>query len=336
MRLSKNPVDLEAHELIQIKTLESDAGRRYDLFESETGTSFQAGDLVEVRPATEILATLDSEGKLDGIPFMPEMLQFCGGRYKASHVAEHTCAKGEPRRLHGAIHLTDVRCDGSAHQNCQAKCLIFWRDEWVRRVELQSSNSGAEVAAPVTEALSAEGARIRILPNSDDCTRADEHICQATELRSATCPLDLRKASYGLSVLSAWRRGRIHGPELRALLEWLRCTFIWMLFVRWARAPWNKNRFRVTPSRSLDLEPGEQVRVRSMWAILATLDKSGRNRGMVFKPEMFKYCRGTFRVLSRLDRRIDEHSRRMVKFQERMYFIGWRLLPWAALILLAQ
>jgi hypothetical protein len=33
---------------------------------------------VQVKTAAEILATLDSEGKLDGLPFMPEMLQYCG------------------------------------------------------------------------------------------------------------------------------------------------------------------------------------------------------------------------------------------------------------------
>ena len=31
------------------------------------------GDIVEVRPAAEILATLDADGTLDDMPFMPEM-----------------------------------------------------------------------------------------------------------------------------------------------------------------------------------------------------------------------------------------------------------------------
>ena len=34
----------------------------------------QRGDQVEVRPAAEILATLDDRGTLDSMPFMPEMV----------------------------------------------------------------------------------------------------------------------------------------------------------------------------------------------------------------------------------------------------------------------
>src|SRR5919106_4742833 len=39
--------------------------------------ALRRGDLVEVRPAGEILATLDEHGALDGPPFMPEMVPFC-------------------------------------------------------------------------------------------------------------------------------------------------------------------------------------------------------------------------------------------------------------------
>ena len=36
------------------------------------------GEWVEVRSAPEILATLDEQGALDGLVFMPEMLKYCG------------------------------------------------------------------------------------------------------------------------------------------------------------------------------------------------------------------------------------------------------------------
>ena len=39
---------------------------------------FRAGDRVLVRSPEEILATLDADGTLDGLPFMPEMLDWCG------------------------------------------------------------------------------------------------------------------------------------------------------------------------------------------------------------------------------------------------------------------
>ena len=41
-----------------------------------------AGDWVEVRSRDEILATLDKDGRLDGMPFMPEMFAFCGKRFR--------------------------------------------------------------------------------------------------------------------------------------------------------------------------------------------------------------------------------------------------------------
>ena len=40
----------------------------------------RSGDLVSLRPPEEILATLDEQGCLDGVPFMPEMLRFFGRR----------------------------------------------------------------------------------------------------------------------------------------------------------------------------------------------------------------------------------------------------------------
>jgi hypothetical protein len=36
------------------------------------------GDIVEVRPPAEILASLGQDGALGGVLFMPEMLQYMG------------------------------------------------------------------------------------------------------------------------------------------------------------------------------------------------------------------------------------------------------------------
>ena len=51
----------------------------------------KVGDLVEVRSAEEIRATLDENGELDGLPFMPEMLAFCGRRLTVHKVAHKLC-----------------------------------------------------------------------------------------------------------------------------------------------------------------------------------------------------------------------------------------------------
>src|SRR5262249_39486771 len=63
-----------------------------------------------------------------------------------------------------------------------------------------------------------------------------------------------------------------------------------------------------TPSLSLNLQPGELVRVKPYEEILATVDAVGNNRGMSFDAEMVPYCGGTYRVLSRVERIIHEKS----------------------------
>ena len=56
-----------------------------------TVLGLKVGDLVEVRSAEEIRATLDENGELDELPFMPEMLAFCGRRLTVHKVAHKSC-----------------------------------------------------------------------------------------------------------------------------------------------------------------------------------------------------------------------------------------------------
>src|SRR5262245_36891079 len=103
---------------------------------SWTLSRFRAGHLVEVRSKEEILATLDEDGCVDGMPFMPEMLQYCGLQFRVGAVAHKTCEpslKSNPgRRLQATVHLEGLRCDGSAHAGCEADCNLFWKDVWLK------------------------------------------------------------------------------------------------------------------------------------------------------------------------------------------------------------
>ena len=95
----------------------------------------RAGDVVEVRAPHEILATLDERGELDSLPFMPEMLRYCGRRFTVAKVAHKTCdtiTGTGYRRMDDAVHLAGVRCDGSAHDGCQAAWLTYWKAAWLR------------------------------------------------------------------------------------------------------------------------------------------------------------------------------------------------------------
>src|SRR5215471_2106345 len=96
-----------------------------------------AGEWVEVRSKPEGLSTLDPNGRLDELPFRPGMLAFCGKRFRVWKRAHKTCDtvnKTGGRRIAAAVHLEELRCDGAGHGGCEAGCLIFWKEAWLKRV----------------------------------------------------------------------------------------------------------------------------------------------------------------------------------------------------------
>jgi hypothetical protein len=261
----------------------------------------QSGDLVEVRSPAEIIASLDVDGKLEGLPFMPEMLNFCGKRYRVSRRAEKVCQEGRLRRLESTVHLEQLCCDGSAHRNCQASCLLLWKEAWLRPV-----SNGVSGPAESTGAGNNLGATYQNL-NKLAQPSGDKLMCQATELNAATSPLPLgTPLRRSTRIIRDYLRRKAGIAELRMLHSYFWGRVILAMFGRWARAPWNMRRYRTTPMERLELESGEWVQVRGIREILRTLDRNGCNRGMTFEPNMFQYCGHKFRVLSRVERRIDE------------------------------
>ena len=273
----------------------------------------KAGDLVEVRSAAEVMATLDADGKLDGLPFMPEMLAFCGRRLHVSKRADNTCALGQPRRIEGTVHLEQLRCDGSAHRGCEAGCLFLWKEAWLRRATDISDESRPALGI-VPPAGTADGA-YRLL--SDLAQKPNNTLmCQSTELNSATCPAPIGGApGYFAKVARDCASGKRSFGALHQLVIYFWGKAILQLFKWWARAPWNADRYRKTPAEALDLQPGEVVRVRGMFEILRTLDRNGCNRGMEFKPEMFQFCGRRYPVILNMQRRIDERSGELKGFR---------------------
>ncbi len=99
-------------------------------------TGLEPGDEVEVRRLDEILATLDDRGTLEGLPFMPEMVAFCGKRFrvfrrvdKLNDWVDHTGL----RRVRDTVLLEGLHCDGAGHDGCQARCHIRWNEAWLKR-----------------------------------------------------------------------------------------------------------------------------------------------------------------------------------------------------------
>jgi len=292
-----------------------------------TPLRLRVGEIVEVRSRDEILATLDEHGAIDGLPLMPEMLDYCGQRFTVLKRADKTCdtiAQSGMRRMTDAVHLDATRCTGAAHGGCQAACQIFWKEAWLKRADaLGRPRNRREL--PVMTVISEEqlNSATQREPNEagETCYR-----CQATELVRATTPLarwsvmqhvrDLRSGNVTLGEIikvSLWwflRLLREHAPGYRVQ--------VW-LFNSVQRFRGGAQLFdlpgpqKQTPSERLDLTADEWVEVKSAEEIRATLDPAQKNRGLYFDREMLPYCGGKYRVRGRVSRIIDEKSGRMIK-----------------------
>lgn len=289
----------------------------------------------------EIFATLDEKGRLDSMPFMPEMLQFCGQRLRVHKSAHKTCDTVFPirgRRVDSAVHL-DTRCSGEAHGGCQAGCLIFWKEAWLKPVD------GAAAATPVRIEHAASSEPDPIDSALQGCTtvpgevdaNGPRYVCQATQLPYATKDLawwDLRQYVEDYTSRNVGLRRLVNGAVyvfwygLIKRVEPLSSTLAYRLiqiydaFQKLAGGPpYPRLRGSVpagvqTPSRPLNLKAGELVRVRPYAEILTTLDRTNKNRGMYFDAEEVPHCNKVFRVRSPVRRIVDERSGAMLEFKE--------------------
>jgi len=298
-----------------------------------------AGELVEVASREEILSTLDQNGKLNSMPFMPEMLQYCGKRFRVFKRADKTCdniKEWSLRRVKNAVHLTGVRCDGASHGNCDAGCLLFWNEAWLKKVD-PDFVSVPQAAPPTPAASPAPGngsactedrlreATVRPDPSAPGNTL---YMCQATELREFTSHLywwDIRQ--YFRDIRSGNLKRGIGDSKSEEVLEVI-LSFLEVVrslvittfnkiqqFRSGVRYPHIEGLLDTTPTFELNLQPGEFVQVRTKNEILATLDRNSKNRGLLFDSEMVRYCGGTFRVLKRVNQIVDERTGKTMKMK---------------------
>ena len=122
---------------------------------------------------------------------MPEMFAFCGKKFQVYKRAHKTCDTVFPvrgRRLHRAVHLA-TRCDGKAHGGCQATCLIFWKEAWLKPLGRASEDStGVEAEAGSAERCT-ESEVWSHAQVSDPKDGQPRYVCQATRLPYATTDL---------------------------------------------------------------------------------------------------------------------------------------------------
>lgn len=292
---------------------------------------FCAGDWVEVLSKEEILRTLDRKGQFQGLPFMPEMFAFCGKRFRVVKRAHKTCDtvnQTGARRMASAIHLEGVRCTGESHGDCQAMCLVFWKEVWVKRVGAsQDANEPAARTSEPTRETECTETDVLAAVWADPPQAGDEpqYVCQATRLPDATSPLPWWRVSQyvedyfsGNVTLVQLIQGGTYsaaynliqagiglGRPLRWLYDRIQAVTGGIPFPRRSGAiPVGQP----TPTGSLELQPGELVRVKSYQEILTTLNSGNYNRGLFFDAEMVPYCGGTYRVLRVVHQILDEKT----------------------------
>lgn len=282
----------------------------------------RAGDVVEVRSEEEILSTLDADGCIDGLPFMPEMLASCGGQFTVENRADTTCFYASLHRMDGTVHLTTLRCDGSAHGGCQANCLLFWKEEWLKpAVDSATDRPAPAIKEPVRRAAasSTDLDRATHQPASPLSGPDERWSCQNTQLRRA----GKRIPHWDLShFVRDSRNGTAQSRTvLRYLLPYLIDTYQGvsrhklpprLRILGGVAIPFVHGRLTRTPVSRLNLQPGEMVRVRTRQQIRQTVDREGRNRGLSFDVEMTPYCGRSMRVKRRVNRLIDDWTGRML------------------------
>jgi hypothetical protein len=260
--------------------------------------------LVEVKSAEEIALTLDASGTLDGLPFMPEMVEFCGRRFRILRRAEKTCIEAPTgafliREFRGGevFLLEGLRCSGANHDGCQRLCMFFWKAAWLRLVPDRHPDAGNQLHS-IQE----------IRPTLRTKIDAERYFCQSTELGNATriepigafrilwkCLRDFWSGGIGLFEAIAL----IFAPLYRKVRD------------RVVGRPRLLGNLKRTPVGALNLQPGELVAIKSLSEIRETLDTQGRNRGLVADIELGRFCGSRYRVRSRLDRMISESNGRM-------------------------
>jgi hypothetical protein len=300
--------------------------------------TYKVGEWVEIRSAEEILRTLDADGCLEGMPFMPEMVKFCGQRFRVHKSAHKGCDTTHPVRsrwFDDAVHL-QTRCDGQAHDGCQAACLLYWKTAWLKPAE---PALGAVVVGPKQSvgALATNEARVDLTRlYQSTIARRDErgpiYRCQNTQIPSASMALewwdirqyllDYRSGNVGLwrlfcgAVYATFRNTTNLGIGIGRPMRSFYNTFHWVW--RGIKYPGNMGSIPAgaeTPTVQLNLQPGETVRVKAHEEILKTLNVDGRNRGMGWDGELAPYCGGTYKVLKRVTKIIEEKNGRMVEMK---------------------
>jgi hypothetical protein len=273
--------------------------------------NLRPGDSVEVLSPREILQTLDDEGTSDKLPFMPEMMEYCGRRFRVSRRVVKTCYYGTSSGMRkfpaeDVVLLDGLRCSGADHDGCQKECTIFWREGWLRKVDnLDPAQSNAD-----PEAIKWLRARLRT------SSGPNKYFCQASEILNATRELSHRER-FG-KCFEDIRAGNSSVLEMAQRMgEWL----FWKIRKR-ILGVYARGNQKSTPAASLDLQPGEWIQIKPIADIAETLNQRGYNRGLLFTPAMGRACGEKHQVKRKLEKIIVDGTGEMRQMNNTAFLEG--------------
>jgi hypothetical protein len=272
-------------------------------------SGFKQGDIVEIRSLNEILNTLDDNGTIDGLPFMPEMIKFCEKQFtifqRVTQSVMDTAGLSDYNEAHvrtfrdmNVYVLKNIRCSGESHNGCQRGCTLFWKEAWLKKVDSLKGNDKI-IDNHITNELKVD------LKIKDD---SGKYFCQSTQFFNATkniskgqrflnLPINVWLGNYGIIML------------IRILSIW----GFWKIYNKFF-GTYPKGNSKKTPEEILNLQPGEIVEVKSLKEIINTLNNKGCNRGLHFSPDMIKHCGKQFKVRNRAEKIILEATGEMLSF----------------------
>ena len=251
------------------------------------------GDLVQVKPLADIVATLDAQGRLDGLPWMTEMAAFCGRTLRVYRVLDKIYDYGrsrQMRRLDDCVLLIDLRCDGSAHERCEAECYLIWRSAWLEPVSVRAPKVVADQGTAADFQSSPAGL-------------GDRLSCQYTELTGASGPM------HPLSTHGLFGPLVVGNVTLTAFLIAVATRSFNHLQARRGGVIYP---YKPPPSdkksiRGDALRAGDWVRVKPAAELSRAMDRNSKNRGLWFDRDMLKHAGQRYRVRGRVDR-LDQRS----------------------------
>jgi hypothetical protein len=261
------------------------------------GHDLLVGDTVEVKTWPEIRATLDDRGRLEHLPFMPEMLSMCGRRATVFRCMNRMFDYRKSRlmrEVNAAVLLTGGACDGASHGGCEARCHTIWKSAWLRRID-EPHRRVPETTAP---SYSAATAVDPLMPDRS----GPPYVCQLTQLHDASRPIPNWSARHVLQPLVS---GNV--APVAFVVGWLTHLFNEVQQLRGGVGYPALPEPAVEAVRVEDspLVPGDVVVVLSSAEVRSTVDERSLHRGLYFEPDMMKHCGQLHTVQGEVTKLID-------------------------------